>query len=308
MNMGGYRVANVADPLAATDATNKQYVDNLAAGIDAKASVYVATTGNVNIAGAALGTIDGVSMSAGGATKRVLVKSQTNPAENGIYMHTVPDGWSRASDADTWTELVSAFVFVEQGNTFKDTGWLCLADQGGTLGTTSNLWTQFSAAAPLVDGDGLLKTGNQLDVQVDGSTLEITADRLNVKAGGITSLEIGNGAINLSGATPVGPSDVIGVLPIATGGTGQGTAKAARESGLGSAGYYSSAVHGAGTTIAITQATHGLRASRGLLVQVQDETTGNVEIPDVSVAATGDVTVTFGVAVTANSKRVTVIG
>jgi len=73
-------------------------------------------------------------------------------------------------------------------------------------------------------------------------------------------------------------------------------------------GYYSSATHGAGTTISIPRATHLLRASRGLVVQVQEEATGNVVLPDVSVAASGDITVTFGVSVAANSYRVTVVG
>ena len=71
---------------------------------------------------------------------------------------------------------------------------------------------------------------------------------------------------------------------------------------------YSSATHGAGTTISIPQATHACNATRGLIVQVQDEATGAVEIADIVVAANGDVTVTYGAAVTANSKRVTVIG
>jgi hypothetical protein len=63
-----------------------------------------------------------------------------------------------------------------------------------------------------------------------------------------------------------------------------------------------------GTTWTITQATHGLRASRGIYVQCQDNTTGNVEIPDVSVAASGDVTITYLASVVANSKLVVLIG
>jgi len=86
------------------------------------------------------------------------------------------------------------------------------------------------------------------------------------------------------------------------------TAKAARETGLGAAGYYSSATHGAGATISITQATHGLRSSRGLVVQAQVESTGAVVLPDISVNASGDVTVTFGASQSANTIRVTIIG
>ena len=66
--------------------------------------------------------------------------------------------------------------------------------------------------------------------------------------------------------------------------------------------------HGAGTTITVPAATHTLGAKRGIYVQVQDEASGAIEIPDIVVAANGDVTVTYGAAVAANSKRVTVIG
>ena len=76
----------------------------------------------------------------------------------------------------------------------------------------------------------------------------------------------------------------------------------------GKAGYYSTATHGAGTTITVGQAIHGLRASRGLIVQVQAESTGAIEFPDVTVATNGDVTVTFQVSVSANSKRITILG
>jgi hypothetical protein len=72
--------------------------------------------------------------------------------------------------------------------------------------------------------------------------------------------------------------------------------------------YYSSATHSAGATISIPQATHGCKASRGLVVQCQIEATGAVVLPDIVVAANGDVTVTFAVSQSANTIRTTVIG
>ena len=39
-----------------------------------------------------------------------------------------------------------------------------------------------------------------------------------------------------------------------------------------------------------------------------DATTGAVELPDVAVNSNGDVTVTYGVSVAANSKLVTILG
>ena len=202
---------------------------------------------------------------------------------------------------DAWTEVPAAYTWVEQGTTLADTGWVCTADQGGTIGSTSITWTQFNGSAAIIDGAGLLKTGNTFDVGA-GPGITVNADTIQVANNGITNAMIADGAIDLATA------DVTNTLPLTKGGTGQTTAKAARETGLGSVGYYSSSTHGAGTTITITQATHGLRSTRAILVQVQDVATGAVEIPDIVVAANGDVTITYGASVSANSKLVTLVG
>lgn len=72
--------------------------------------------------------------------------------------------------------------------------------------------------------------------------------------------------------------------------------------------YYSSATHGAGTTITIPATTHGCRGNRGLIVQCQIDATGAVVLPDISVASNGDVTVTFAASQTANTIRTTIVG
>ena len=45
---------------------------------------------------------------------------------------------------DSWTEVPGAFCFVERGTTLAETGWVCTADQGGTLGSTAITFSQFS--------------------------------------------------------------------------------------------------------------------------------------------------------------------
>ncbi|MDN4146433.1 hypothetical protein QYE80_15695 [Pseudomonas tohonis] len=151
-----------SDPLSAMHAVTKQYVDNLASGIHVKDSVLVATTANITLSGTQ--TIDGVAVTAGA---RVLVKNQTIPAQNGIY--SVAAGtWTRASDADVWEELVSVFVFVERGTINADTGWVCTADQGGTLGTTAVSWTQFAGAGVITGANGIVVNGNQVSLATSG--------------------------------------------------------------------------------------------------------------------------------------------
>ena len=296
VSLNSQKIINLLDPTAAQDAATKAYADNVAQGLDAKASVRVATTANITLSGAQV--IDGISVI---AADRVLVKNQSVTEENGIYLCVGAAAWTRATDMNVSSEVPGAFTFVEQGAANADTGWVCTADSASfTIGITTMPWVQFSGAGQITSGAGLTKTGNTIDVGA-GAGITVNADSVQVSNNGITNAMIADGAVNL------GTADVTGTLPLASGGTGQNSALAARLT-LGATARYTSATHGAGATISITAATHGLAASRGLLVQVQDEATGNVEIPDISVAANGDVTVTFGVSVGANSKRVTIIG
>jgi hypothetical protein len=288
------QITNLSAPTVSTDAANKGYVDQTTQGLDAKASVRAASTANLTLS--ANQTVDGIALV---NLDRVLVKDQTTPAQNGIYV-VGAGAWTRAVDMDNWGEVPSAYVWVELGTTQADTGWVCTADQGGTLDTTSMPWTQFSGAGQITAGGGLTKTGNTLDVGA-GAGITVNADTIQVANNGITNAMIADGAIALNTA------DVTGALPVANGGTGGTNATAARL-GINAPGYYSTGTHAAGTSIVITYTVHLLRAAIGIIVQVQDKATGNVELPDISVAASGDVTITYAASVAANSKQITLIG
>ncbi len=56
-----------------------------------------------------------------------------------------------------------------------------------TFGTTSLDVTQFSGAGQITAGAALTKSGNQMDVAVDSSSIEVNADALRVKALGVTN-------------------------------------------------------------------------------------------------------------------------
>jgi len=160
-NLGGFKVTNLAEPTAASDAATKNYVDLAIQGLRVKDSVKAATTTNITLSGTQ--TIDSVPLSIG---DRVLVKDQTTPTENGLYV-VASGAWTRTSDADTGSELRGAFTFVQQGVNYADTGWVMTTDVNVVVGTTAINWIQFSSAGQIIAGSGLGKSGNFLYIQLD---------------------------------------------------------------------------------------------------------------------------------------------
>ena len=151
-------------PTTGNDVVNKTYLDYFAAGLSWKQPVLCATTTDITLSG--LQACDGITVAAG---DRVLVKSQAAPAQNGIYLASAT-AWSRAPDADTWNELISAITFIETGSTLTGTAWYCTAQPGGTLGTTAVNWSNFSVAASYSAGTGLTLTTGVFSITNTGVT------------------------------------------------------------------------------------------------------------------------------------------
>ena len=193
-------------PSASTDIANKTYVDTVAQGLDTKASVVAATTVDITLSGAQ--TIDGISVV---AADRVLVKNQTLSQNNGLYL-CASGAWTRTTDMNTWAQVPGAYVFVEDGTTQADTGWVCTSNAGGTLGTTAITWAQFSGAGSGVSSITFGTTGLTPATTTTGA----------VTVGG--TLTIANGGTNGT-ATPTSNGIVYGtgttIAYTAAGTTGQ---------------------------------------------------------------------------------------
>ena len=155
---------------------------------------------------------------------RVLVKDQTDASENGIYVVAATP--ARATDADTAAEFTGGtFTFVEEGTSNADNGYVFTHNGTPTLGSTDLPVSQFSGAGQITAGDGLSKTGNQLDVNDDNITLEINADNVRIK--GISATAVGDlliGAASNGGYTRlVKPTSDDALLTMGTAGTASWT-------------------------------------------------------------------------------------
>jgi hypothetical protein len=232
LTLGGLTsVALTQDPVSALQAATKQYVDSVAQGLDPKASCVAATTINITLSAAQ--TIDGIALIAG---DRCLVKNQTAPAENGIYL-VASGAWTRTTDMDVWAEVPGAFTFIEQGTTQADTGWVCTSNAGGTIGTTAITFVQFAGVGSYTAGTGLTLTGTQFSLTSPvavslggtGSTTAFTqygvaygsttSAMATTTAGTSTQLLHGNASGAPTWSAVSLTADVSGTLPIANGGT-----------------------------------------------------------------------------------------
>jgi hypothetical protein len=219
--------AKVATPTDSAHIATKGYVDSARQGLDVKQSVRVASTANVAIStGLEAGdTIDGVTLVAG---DRVLLKNQTTTSENGIYVAVASGAASRSSDAngtaDTGELKSGTFAFVEEGTVNFDSGFVVSTDGTITVGTTGITWTQFSGAGSFEAGDGLSKSGTQVNVNVTANRTAITADAIDISANYVGQSSITTLGTITTGVWGSGATDIA----VASGGTGASTAADAR--------------------------------------------------------------------------------
>lgn len=140
-----------------------EQLNSLLEGLSWKDNARVASTANINLASPGA-TIDGITMTSG---DRVLVKNQTTQTENGIYIwNGAASAMTRALDADTFSELESAVISVDEGTAGGGTSWRQSA-VNGVLGTNNVVWGGFGVGSPAastsVAGVAALATQSEVD-------------------------------------------------------------------------------------------------------------------------------------------------
>jgi hypothetical protein len=127
---------------------------------------------------------------------RVLITVGNNA---GIYVYNqTGTSWTldRATDADVYTELIGAAVFVMEGDQYGATSWV--QNSHYITDFTGQSWVQFSGQGTYVGSNSIQIDGNEINVIADGTRgLAIDGDGVYAKIGdGIEFDGSGNIAIN----------------------------------------------------------------------------------------------------------------
>lgn len=173
---GGVYVGSVS--AGNTVATNS-YVDNAVSGLDWKNAVHLLYDAAIPVlsgSGASQLTIDGHDpLGDADSGYRILLAAVGGATTDGIYVFNSTGGsWTltRATDADTYQELIGAAVYVMEGTTYGGSSWVQSSHY--LTDFTGQNWTQFSGAGTVTAGNGI--TVNGLEVSIDRTTVDTWYD------------------------------------------------------------------------------------------------------------------------------------
>ena len=208
----------------------KSELSSVASGLTVLENADLATTANINLSGSVdytINTIDGVWPTSGSS---ILVKNQTNKAENGIYILTLTSGptystWQRRSDFNTSQNIKKgSYIFVKRGVENKNSGFISSLDIT-TLNTDPidfNLFTKTEITA----GTGIALSGSTVSIKASangGIVFNSDSAEINLSASSIQGIlpivKGGTGASSLANLINL-DTDTNSILPLAKGGTG----------------------------------------------------------------------------------------
>jgi len=207
--------AYVGSVSAENEIATHSYVDNAVSGLAWKPAVNLLSntnidlgteTGLTNLVGVVIDGHDALTTADAGY--RILLTNQTAPGgfgSNGIYelvLQSTNLVAQRSTDADAYTELIGAAVYVMEGTQYGSTSWV----QGNHYLTTfeGQNWTQFSGQGSVTAGTGITVDG--LEVSVDRTTVDTWYDAAGTASNLIDDHNVSSGVHGVSGDV-VGTTD-----------------------------------------------------------------------------------------------------
>jgi hypothetical protein len=194
VSITGGAISGLSLPTADTEASSKLYVDNAIAGMRTRIITKVATTGNVNLTnGLENGdSIDGITLQTG---DKILVKSQTDATENGIYISPSSGSASRDTNYDTVEELAGQMIVVQQGSTNADKIFLCTTDNSGSIGSVDIVFSQVTPANQGTVQSVAVADAGSSEFTITGSPIT-SSGTINLAVNSINATKIGSGNVD----------------------------------------------------------------------------------------------------------------
>ena len=188
ISITGGAISGMSDPSSANQVATKNYVDSIATALSIRHVMKVATTGNISLSSDLQNgdSIDGISLTTG---MKVLVKSQSNANENGVYLVVNSGTASRDPDYDNISELAGGIFTIQSGNTQAEFIYLCTSDNSGSLGSVA---INFVKVTPNNSGTvtqvGLTQSGSEFTI---GNTPITSSGNITLNVNRISATKIG---------------------------------------------------------------------------------------------------------------------
>jgi hypothetical protein len=164
VDVANQRITSLGSPTLPTDAAHKQYVDNVAMGLNWKQAARAASTGDVTLASPGA-TMDGVTLANG---DRVLLLHQADAKQNGIYVFNgATSALTRATDSDSSAEMApGSALSVAEGTVNGDRTYILVTDGPITLDTTPLTFSLMNGGSgpSYTAGNGISLTGGLIAV------------------------------------------------------------------------------------------------------------------------------------------------
>jgi hypothetical protein len=177
-----YKITGLGNPTDDQDAATKYYVDQAVQGLTWKKAANLLSVVNVSLTGSTntlnIDTYGNLTSADDGY--RIVLTNQTTDTEDGIYVYN-DNGTSytltRATDANPYTELIGATIYIQEGTTKAGTSW---SQQNHYLTSFAGQdWVQISGVGIYTAGNGIAITDNVIAADA-GTGITVNGSGINI--------------------------------------------------------------------------------------------------------------------------------